>query len=121
MPELPEVETTCRGIRPHVQGRSLSRLVVRNPRLRVVVAADLPARIEGARLDAVERRAKYLLLRHCFEDLGFGRVKLQTDALNTRSAAAIAKLGATREGVLRRRPGGRISKSCRTPAWRCTP
>ena len=48
MPELPEVETTCRGIRPHVQGRSLSRLVVRNPRLRVAVAADLPAHIEGA-------------------------------------------------------------------------
>ena len=63
MPELPEVETTCRGIRPHVQGRSLSRLVVRNPRLRVAVAADLPAHIEGARLDTVERRAKYLLLR----------------------------------------------------------
>lgn len=51
---------------------------------------------------AVNPETKYLLLRHCFEDLGYGRVKLQTDALNTRSAAAIAKLGATREGVLRR-------------------
>ena len=39
---------------------------------------------------------------HCFEDCGFGRVKIQTDALNTRSQAAIAKLGARREGVLRR-------------------
>jgi len=63
MPELPEVETTCRGIRPHVQGRSLSRLVVRNPRLRVAVPADLSAHIEGARLEGVDRRAKYLLLR----------------------------------------------------------
>lgn len=45
---------------------------------------------------------KYLLLRHCFEDLGYGRVKIQTDARNARSAAAIEKLGATREGVLRR-------------------
>ncbi|MCA0293957.1 MAG: GNAT family N-acetyltransferase [Actinobacteria bacterium] len=45
---------------------------------------------------------KYLLLRHCFEDLGLGRVKIQTDALNTRSTAAIGRLGATREGVLRR-------------------
>lgn len=51
---------------------------------------------------AVNPETKYLLLRHCFEDLGFGRVKIQTDALNHRSAAAIAKLGATREGVLRR-------------------
>jgi RimJ/RimL family protein N-acetyltransferase len=51
---------------------------------------------------AVNPETKYLLLRHCFEDLGYGRVKIQTDALNTRSAAAIAKLGAVREGVLRR-------------------
>lgn len=50
----------------------------------------------------VNPEAKYLLLRHCFDDLCLGRVKIQTDALNTRSAAAIAKLGATREGVLRR-------------------
>lgn len=50
----------------------------------------------------VNPEAKYLLLQHCFEDLGYGRVKLQTDALNTRSQAAIARLGATREGVLRR-------------------
>lgn len=50
----------------------------------------------------VNPETKYLLLRHCFEDLGFGRVKIQTDAINTRSAAAIERLGATREGVLRR-------------------
>ncbi len=50
----------------------------------------------------VNPETKYLLLRHCFADLGYGRVKIQTDALNTRSTAAIAALGATREGVLRR-------------------
>ncbi len=50
----------------------------------------------------VNPETKYLLLRHCFEDLGLGRVKIQTDAINTRSAAAIGRLGATREGVLRR-------------------
>ncbi len=43
--------------------------------------------------------AKLLLLTHCFEDCGYGRVKIQTDALNTRSQAAIARLGARREGV----------------------
>jgi RimJ/RimL family protein N-acetyltransferase len=50
----------------------------------------------------VNAEAKLLLLTHCFEDCGYGRVKIQTDALNTRSQAAIARLGATREGVIRR-------------------
>ncbi|MER2552506.1 MAG: bifunctional DNA-formamidopyrimidine glycosylase/DNA-(apurinic or apyrimidinic site) lyase [Thauera sp.] len=63
MPELPEVETTCRGIRPLVAGRALTRMVVRNPRLRVLVPDELPARIAGRVLEAVDRRAKYLLLR----------------------------------------------------------
>ena len=51
---------------------------------------------------AVNPATKLLLLTHCFDDCGYGRVKIQTDALNTRSQAAIAKLGAQREGVLRR-------------------
>lgn len=50
----------------------------------------------------VNPESKLLLLAHCFEDCGYGRVKIQTDALNARSQAAIAKLGAQREGVLRR-------------------
>src|SRR6476620_274486 len=50
----------------------------------------------------VNPEAKLLLLSHCFDDCGYGRVKIQTDQLNTRSQAAIAKLGAQREGVLRR-------------------
>lgn len=43
-----------------------------------------------------------LLLAHCFEACGYGRVRIQTDVLNTRSQAAIARLGALREGVTRR-------------------
>jgi RimJ/RimL family protein N-acetyltransferase len=50
----------------------------------------------------VNPETKLLLLRHCFEDCGYGRVKIQTDVLNTRAQAAIAKLGAMREGVVRR-------------------
>lgn len=46
--------------------------------------------------------AKWLLLGHAFDECGLGRVKIQTDILNTRSQAAIARLGATREGVVRR-------------------
>ncbi|MBC7639137.1 MAG: GNAT family N-acetyltransferase [Rhodoferax sp.] len=50
----------------------------------------------------VNPECKLLLLGHAFEDCGFGRVKIQTAAINERSQAAIAKLGAIREGVLRR-------------------
>jgi RimJ/RimL family protein N-acetyltransferase len=51
---------------------------------------------------SVNPECKLLLLWHAFDHCGFGRVKIQTDLINTRSQAAIAKLGATREGVLRR-------------------
>ena len=50
----------------------------------------------------VNAESKLLILGHAYEHCGFGRVKLQTDAENERSQAAIARLGATREGVLRR-------------------
>lgn len=51
---------------------------------------------------AVNPECKLLLMTHSFEECGFGRVKIQTDSINLRSQAAIAKLGAVREGVLRR-------------------
>lgn len=62
MPELPEVETTRRGIAPHVIGRRVRELRLYETRLRWPVSSDLPAKVVGARLLAVERRAKYLLL-----------------------------------------------------------
>jgi N-acetyltransferase len=51
---------------------------------------------------SVNPECKLLLLWHAFEHCGFGRVKIQTDSINDRSQAAIAKIGATREGVTRR-------------------
>lgn len=62
MPELPEVETTRRGIAPHCEGQAISQVIVRNPRLRWPVPDDLPARLEGQIIRSVERRAKYLFL-----------------------------------------------------------
>jgi RimJ/RimL family protein N-acetyltransferase len=50
----------------------------------------------------VNTEAKYLLLRHAFEALGLERVELKTDAINARSRAAILRIGATQEGILRR-------------------
>jgi len=58
--------------------------------------------------------AKLLLLGHAFDDLGAHRVEFKTDALNERSQAALAAIGATREGVLRRHvvtDGGRVRDS----------
>jgi RimJ/RimL family protein N-acetyltransferase len=50
----------------------------------------------------INTEAKYLLLRHVFEDLGAVRVQLKTDLRNLQSQAAIERLGAAREGVLRK-------------------
>lgn len=61
MPELPEVETTRRGIEPAVLGQRIERLIVRERRLRWRVPANLPQLVEGKRIEAIERRAKYLL------------------------------------------------------------
>ncbi|MBE0599571.1 MAG: bifunctional DNA-formamidopyrimidine glycosylase/DNA-(apurinic or apyrimidinic site) lyase [Desulfuromonadales bacterium] len=63
MPELPEVETTRRGIAPLVTGKTIARVVVRVPSLRWPVPADLARTLVGQTVLAVERRAKYLLLR----------------------------------------------------------
>lgn len=62
MPELPEVETTRRGIEPHVVGKTIDRLIVRDARLRWPVPADLAQHLAGARIKAARRRGKYLLL-----------------------------------------------------------
>ncbi len=62
MPELPEVETTRRGIRPHILQQTLSRLVVREPRLRWPVSGAWIDAISGASVTEVARRGKYLLL-----------------------------------------------------------
>lgn len=62
MPELPEVETTCRGISPHLLGRRIERLAVHDRRLRWPVAPGLPKWAQGQTIRAVRRRAKYLVI-----------------------------------------------------------
>jgi len=62
MPELPEVETTRRGIEPYVTGRTVVRLVVRNPALRWRVTPKLVREFSGQTIRSVTRRGKYLLL-----------------------------------------------------------
>lgn len=62
MPELPEVETTRRGILPHLQGQRVSRVIVRDRRLRWPIPEDLDIQLSGQQIIGVDRRAKYLLI-----------------------------------------------------------
>ncbi|MGI9287657.1 MAG: bifunctional DNA-formamidopyrimidine glycosylase/DNA-(apurinic or apyrimidinic site) lyase [Pseudomonadales bacterium] len=62
MPELPEVETTRRGIAPHIERQLIRDVAVRERRLRWPVPARLNATLSGQMLHSVQRRAKYLLL-----------------------------------------------------------
>lgn len=63
MPELPEVETTRRGLEPHVVGQTIERLLVREARLRWPVEPGLPRQLKNRVVQAIERRAKYLLFQ----------------------------------------------------------
>ncbi len=63
MPELPEVEVTRRGIAPHVEGRTVSGVVMRRSGLRWPFPPGLPALLTGRRIEATGRRGKYLLIR----------------------------------------------------------
>ncbi len=62
MPELPEVETTCRGISPHIIGKKITHTVIRQRQLRWPVPSSLTELISGQTVLNVSRRAKYLLL-----------------------------------------------------------
>lgn len=60
MPELPEVETVRRGIAPALVGRRITRVVQRRAGLRVPFTEDLPERLTGRQVQAVNRRAKFI-------------------------------------------------------------
>jgi len=71
MPELPEVETSRRGIEPWIVDKAITRIIVRDRRLRWPVEADIESRLQGRQIRSVRRRAKYLLI-----DTGNGTVIL---------------------------------------------
>jgi formamidopyrimidine-DNA glycosylase len=61
MPELPEVETVRRGLQPHLEGARLVRVEQRRPDLRFPLPSQFVHRLTGARIERLERRAKYLI------------------------------------------------------------
>lgn len=62
MPELPEVETVCRGLIPVLEGRRIAALTLRRKDLRIPFPKDLKARTEGRRVERIFRRAKYIVM-----------------------------------------------------------
>ncbi len=70
MPELPEVETTRAGIAPHIDGKTIAKLDIRQPQLRWPIPDDLPQLVKNQTVLAVRRRAKYLLI-----DIGKSKLK----------------------------------------------
>ncbi|MCP4470623.1 MAG: bifunctional DNA-formamidopyrimidine glycosylase/DNA-(apurinic or apyrimidinic site) lyase [Gammaproteobacteria bacterium] len=61
MPELPEVETTRRGIAPHLCRQRISKVILRDTRLRWPVSPEV-AQLAGRRVEAISRRGKYLIM-----------------------------------------------------------
>jgi formamidopyrimidine-DNA glycosylase len=62
VPELPEVETTRRGIAPHLVGRRIVSVTLRRADLRWPIPREISELLPGQRIEAIERRAKYILL-----------------------------------------------------------
>jgi len=63
MPELPEVETSRRGISPHILQQTVTDVIIRQKKLRWPISAGLKKDIIHQRIDAIERRGKYILLQ----------------------------------------------------------
>ena len=63
MPELPEVETTLRGITPHINGKKIAQTIVRQPKLRWQMPSDLADILQHQTVRECNRRAKYLLIQ----------------------------------------------------------
>ncbi len=62
MPELPEIETTLRGLEPHLRGQRITGAVIRHPHLRWPIPKNLPKLLRGQTIRSIRRRAKYLLI-----------------------------------------------------------
>jgi formamidopyrimidine-DNA glycosylase len=101
MPELPEVETVRRGLAPVLEHVRLAHVLARRPDLRFPLPDDFKARLEGAAVEALERRAKYLLAR-----LDTGETLVMhlgmTGRFDIEAAGAVATPGAFAHPV----PGG---------------
>ena len=63
MPELPEVETSRRGIEPHLLNQTITGVLIRNPQLRWPIPDNLSNQLQGKNIQAINRRGKYILIK----------------------------------------------------------
>jgi len=87
MPELPEVETTRRGIEPHITGEKIVNLIIRNRNLRWPVPKNLEEILTGQFISSLARRAKYIIFQcdtgHILLHLGMsGRIRMLNEVKN---------------------------------------
>ena len=61
MPELPEIEVTRRGILPYIEGNTVSRVKIYNPKLRLPVPSEIIANLKGQKINSITRISRYLL------------------------------------------------------------
>lgn len=61
MPELPEVETTCRGIKQYIEGQQLTHVIVRNHKLRWPISSEIK-HLKNIKIEQVKRRGKYIII-----------------------------------------------------------
>ena len=62
MPELPEVETTCKGITPHLKNKTIGKIFIRQPKLRWPIPAKIKKQLPQQKILSVNRRAKYIFI-----------------------------------------------------------
>ncbi len=87
MPELPEVETVCRGLVPVLEGRRIARLTLRRKDLRIPFPKDLKARAEGRKIERIYRKAKYIVMALDSGDSLIAHLGMSGRMLVTRGAA----------------------------------
>jgi len=63
MPELPEVETTCKGIAPHLINKQIAEVIIRQAKMRWPIPSKIKKLLPGQKIISVERRAKYILIK----------------------------------------------------------
>lgn len=100
MPELPEVETVRRGLSPYMTGAQIMRAEARRPDLRFALPQGFAKRLTGARVEILQRRAKYLLAR-----LSTGESLLMHLGMSGRFTIEPAQAAAARPGGFVRAPG----------------
>jgi formamidopyrimidine-DNA glycosylase len=96
MPELPEVETVCRGLQESVAGKKIARIETRRKGLRTPFPADLQETCAGATIKSISRRAKYVLMnlgndQTIILHLGMsGRLVIETKKIRRRKSTTMS-------------------------------